>query len=112
MTNLSQEGVYRVRHHVWDLGWVDFDFFFPPSCSLAQPILPISHQPKQNQAAGGTNKKEVNPTHYPTRWTTLYISHALQFVESGFGDRLVTFSVGEGRGRRLVIGWKADFDRR
>ena len=46
---------------------------------------------------------------------TLYfqsISPAFQFVESGFGERLVTFSVGEGRGRRLVVGWKADFDRR
>ena len=42
----------------------------------------------------------------------LKLSPPLQFVESGFGERLVTFSVGEGRGRRLVVGWKADFDRR
>ena len=28
------------------------------------------------------------------------------------GDEMVTFSVGEGKKRRLVIGWKADFDRR
>ena len=28
----------------------------------AQPLLPISHQPKQNQAEGGTKKIKVNPT--------------------------------------------------
>ena len=28
----------------------------------AKPLLPISHQPKQNQADGGTNKIKVNPT--------------------------------------------------
>ena len=26
----------------------------PPSCPSAHPVLPISHQPKQNQAEGGT----------------------------------------------------------
>ena len=34
----------------------------PPFGPAAQPLLPISHQPKQNQAEGGTNKIEVNPT--------------------------------------------------
>ena len=33
-----------------------------PSCPLAQPVLPISHQPKQNQADGVTAKIKVNPT--------------------------------------------------
>ena len=34
----------------------------PSSSPLAQPFLPISHQPKQNQAKGGTAKLRVNPT--------------------------------------------------
>ena len=34
----------------------------PPSCPAAQPVLPISHQPRQNQAEGGTAKNKVNPT--------------------------------------------------
>ena len=38
---------------IWDV---------PPSCPGAQPVLPISHQPRQNQAEGGTAKIKVNPT--------------------------------------------------
>ena len=34
----------------------------PPSCPLAQPVVPISHQPKQNHADGGTAQIKVNPT--------------------------------------------------
>ena len=34
----------------------------PPFGPAAQPLLPISHQPKQNKAEDGTNKIEVNPT--------------------------------------------------
>ena len=26
----------------------------PPTCPAAQPVQPTSHQPKQNQAEGGT----------------------------------------------------------
>ena len=33
------------------------------SVPLAQPILPISDQPKQNQAESGTANVKVNPTH-------------------------------------------------
>ena len=38
---------------IWDV---------PPSCPSAQPLLPTSHQPRQNQAEGGTAKIIVNPT--------------------------------------------------
>ena len=38
---------------IWDVS---------PSCPAAQPALPISHQPRQNQAEGGTAKILVNPT--------------------------------------------------
>ena len=38
---------------IWDV---------PPSCPAAQPVLPIFHQPRQNQAEGGTDKIKVNPT--------------------------------------------------
>ena len=34
----------------------------PPYCPLAQPVLPLSHQPRQNQADGGTSHIKVNPT--------------------------------------------------
>ena len=34
----------------------------PLSCPSAQPVLPTSHQPKQNQAEGETAKIKVNPT--------------------------------------------------
>ena len=44
-----------------DLGWVDFDLGVPPSCPSAQPLLPNSHQPKQNWADSGTLKIQVNP---------------------------------------------------
>ena len=37
---------------IWDV---------PPSCPAAQPVLPISHQPRQNQAEVGTAKIKVNP---------------------------------------------------
>ena len=38
---------------IWDV---------PPSCPAAQPVLPISHQPRQSKAEGGTAKIKVNPT--------------------------------------------------
>ena len=38
---------------IWDV---------PPSCPAAQPLLPNSHQPKQNWADNGTVKIQVNPT--------------------------------------------------
>ena len=34
----------------------------PPTCPAAHPVLLISHQPRQNQAEGGTAKIKVNPT--------------------------------------------------
>ena len=34
----------------------------PPSCPAAQQVLPLSHQPRQNLAEGGTTKIKVNPT--------------------------------------------------
>ena len=42
--------------------WVDFDSGIALSCPVAQPVLPASHQPRQNQADGGTVKIKVNPT--------------------------------------------------
>ena len=38
---------------IWDV---------PPSYPAPQPVLPISHQPRQNQAEGGTAKIKVTPT--------------------------------------------------
>ena len=38
---------------IWDV---------PPSCPGAQPVLPISHQPRQNKAERETAKIKVNPT--------------------------------------------------
>ena len=38
------------------MGWV------PQSCLVDQPVMPLSHQPKQNQADGGTTKMKINPT--------------------------------------------------
>ena len=54
--------LYRVSHLLVDLGWVDLDFSVPPSCIAAQPLLPNSHQPRQNRADSGTLKIQVNPT--------------------------------------------------
>ena len=44
------------------MGWLTLIWDVPPSCPAAQPVLPISHQPWQNQAEGGTAKIKVNPT--------------------------------------------------
>ena len=49
---------YRVTHLLANLGWVDFHL----GCPAAQPVLPISYQPRQNQAEGGTAKIKANPT--------------------------------------------------
>ena len=53
---------YRVFHLLMHLGWVDFDLGVPPSCPAAQPLLPRSHQPRQNCADSGTLKIKVNPS--------------------------------------------------
>ena len=57
----------------WDLGWADFDFCVPPSCRAAQPLLPNSHQPKQNQANSGKLQIQVNKTQSQLTWDTLCI---------------------------------------
>ena len=43
-------------------GLVDCDLGVLPSCLAAQPLLPTSHQPKQNWADDGTTQFIVNPT--------------------------------------------------
>ena len=39
---------YRVAHLVANMGSVDLYLGVPPSCPNAQPLLPNSHQPRQN----------------------------------------------------------------
>ena len=57
----------RVTHLLANFGWVDFDFGdVPPSCSSVQQVLPLSHQPRQNQAEGVKAKIKVNPTQVST----------------------------------------------
>ena len=56
-----------VRHTgwlIWSDSWVGLTLILdvPSSCPLAQPVLPISYQPKQNQAEGGKAQIKVNPT--------------------------------------------------
>ena len=64
---VANQQVYRVPHLLVDLGWVDFDLGVPPSCPLAQPLLPNSNQPRQNWADSGTLKIQVNPTQSTSR---------------------------------------------
>ena len=56
------QSIYRVRHVVVDLGWVDFIFNIPSSCPAPQPILPNFQLPRQSRAGSGTPKISVNPT--------------------------------------------------
>ena len=56
--------------------WVDFDPEVPPYCMAAQPVLPISHQPKLNQAAGGTAKFQSTQPSYPSSCTSQYVFHS------------------------------------
>ena len=77
--NSSQIFYYRVSHVLLDLGWVDFYFRVPPSCPTVQPLLPNSHQPRQNQADSGTLKIQVNQTQSTGTWVDLYMN---QLVES------------------------------
>ena len=52
--------MHWVDHLLPNLGLVDFDFCVPPSCPLAQPLLP--HQLRWNWADSGTLKIQVYPT--------------------------------------------------
>ena len=60
----AEEIVYRVWVTHLLQTWVGVTLIWdvPPSCPAAQPALPVSHQPRQNQAEGGTAKIIVNPT--------------------------------------------------
>ena len=57
-------GIYKQGDPFPGRTWVGMTWIcdVPPSCPAAQPVLPISHQPRQNQAKGGTAKINVNPT--------------------------------------------------
>jgi len=54
--------MYRVTHLLANLGWVDLDLGCYTLCPTAQPLLPNSHQPKQNRAEGGKAKIKINLT--------------------------------------------------
>ena len=71
---------YRLSHLLIEMGSVDFDLGVRPSCLAAQPLLPNSHQPKQNQADCGTIKIQVNPTQSKSRWDTLYCCEFIYFT--------------------------------
>ena len=43
-------------------GLGNFDLGVRPSCTAFHPLLPNSHQPRQNRADSGTTKIKVNPT--------------------------------------------------
>ena len=45
-----------------DLGWVDFDSGFPPSCLLAKPLLPNSHQPKSESGREWNTQNPGQPS--------------------------------------------------
>ena len=62
----------------------------PPSCPPVQPVLPISHQPKQNQAEGVTAKIKVNPTEVRQEMdlpTFSYFSLICQFLHNFAGQQ-------------------------
>ena len=54
--------LYRASHVLADWVLLTLIWDVPPSCPVAQPLLPNSHQPKQNWADSGTVKIQVNPT--------------------------------------------------
>ena len=65
-----------IKNTEWGIhsdSWVGLTMIYdvPPSCPPAQPLLPISHQPMQNQAEGGPAKIKVSLTSHPSRCTTL-----------------------------------------
>ena len=53
--------IYRVGHLVGKWVGMILICYVPPSCPAARPVLPISYQPKQNQADSGTAKIKFNP---------------------------------------------------
>ena len=59
---------------IWSDSWVGLTsgWNVPPSCPLPQQVLPIYHQPKQNQADGEIAQIKINQPRYLIRWTTLY----------------------------------------
>ena len=84
----SEEKLFNYVLCTWPISWrtlvvLTLIWDVPPPCPPAQPVLPISHQPRQNQAEGGTSKIKVNPTQvrqemgHPVRlefgtWTGLF----------------------------------------
>ena len=54
-----------------DLGWVNLAIGVPPSWPAALPLLPNSHQLKQNGADSGTLKTQGNQTQSMSRGDTL-----------------------------------------
>ena len=63
-SSISFIHIYREGHLVVYLSWVDIELDCSTNliCQAAQPLLPNSHQTKQNWAGGGTTKIKVNPT--------------------------------------------------
>ena len=49
---------------IWLNNWVGLTLIYeaPSSCPVSLPLQPTSHQPKQNQAEGGTANIKVHPT--------------------------------------------------
>ena len=73
--SIINTNAHTTRWPIWSDSWVRLTLIYdvPPTCALAQPVLPIPYQPKQNQAEGGTTKIKVNPTRLSDQ-----MSHSVQ----------------------------------
>ena len=60
---------YRATCHVGNWVGLALVWMFHPSCPATQPLLPNSHQPKQNLAQWNSQNQS---TQLPTWWVTLY----------------------------------------
>ena len=78
---IELELLSRVIHLLRDLGRVEFDSDVPPYCPAAQPLLPNSHQPKQNWADGGTTKIKVNPTQISEQMNHQILAHKKHHIK-------------------------------
>ena len=77
---------YRMSHLLVNLGLLDFDLGVPQSCPAAQPLLPNSHQPRQNRADSAALKIQINPTQSTSRCDTLYTVPSVSNFESDVGS--------------------------
>ena len=58
--------IYRVSHHISEVGWVDFDFGYSIVCQILHGLMRVWQKELSSRARWVEHPNKVNPTYIVT----------------------------------------------